>query len=317
MLLIELGLLPLLLTAVSAGSVGAVRRVHYPPLQRRLDFVGAAPLRAISCPSELQDCGSDAMKWCCPKTTECVRDFCCPTKSPCSALVITTPSCADPSHNLFTWTHSLWGERFFCCRPGELGYVASSGNAGDEACGKPPLGVASTLLATAVNPSATMNIDPGLADSTLTITKTVPPVATTLVITAADGQVHTITTTLSGSTVIEAATAAAGSGGKTTDGPGSSSGDEKSGLGTGAIVGIVVGVVGGLGLLVLAVWIGIRLGRKGAANGGGQMNLAAPQTYQTAPAPMYSAAVTPTAEKDAGYQVTRQPEELAGRELGR
>ena len=165
--------------------------------------------------------------------------------------------------------------------------------------------------------------------STKTLTRTAPAVATTVVTTAEDGKVHTATTTLPGSTFVEAVTAAAGSGGKATDSAGSSSGDKKSGLGTGAIVGIIVGVICGLVLLTLAVWVGIRLGKKGAANGSSQMNLATAmppsnggmQTFQSAPAPMYSTTgmtgMHEPVEKDTAYHVTGHPEELAGRELRR
>ena len=71
--------------AVTGGEVyrPVVRRA-YPPLQRRLEFVGAAPLLALKCPSDLKECSSTsrAMGMCCPKTTTCVLSFCCPTGMP-------------------------------------------------------------------------------------------------------------------------------------------------------------------------------------------------------------------------------------------
>ncbi|KAF8535246.1 hypothetical protein BDD12DRAFT_351709 [Trichophaea hybrida] len=143
--LLTFSLLPL---SATAETFPVVRRA-YPPLQRRLDFIGAAPLRSQGCPSDLQDCGNDSMNWCCPKTTKCVSSFCCPTENRCDELVKTTPSCANPEYGLFTWTNKLWGVQYFCCKKGELGYLTTSGNRGSEACGKPPLGVASSLMATA------------------------------------------------------------------------------------------------------------------------------------------------------------------------
>ena len=80
---------------VAAGQVyrPVVRRA-YPPLQRRLDFVGAAPLVALECPSDLQDCPSitRSMSMCCPKSTKCVLSSCCPTSMP-SAIPHPSPPC--------------------------------------------------------------------------------------------------------------------------------------------------------------------------------------------------------------------------------
>ena len=68
----------------------------------------------------------------------------------CTNLVLTTPSCTDPSFGLFTWKSVIYSATFWCCKPGELGYLTEGGSRGIEACGKPPLGVPSTMLGTAV-----------------------------------------------------------------------------------------------------------------------------------------------------------------------
>lgn len=68
----------------------------------------------------------------------------------CQDLVRTTPSCSDPSFGLFTWTSPVWGDYWFCCRPGELGYLTAGTGRGREACGSPPLGVPTSLLASPV-----------------------------------------------------------------------------------------------------------------------------------------------------------------------
>lgn len=80
----------LLLQLSAASSVPVVRRmpqdrrVSANNLRNRATFVGAAPLRAQTCPTELTDCGvSGALgtHYCCPKDTVCAADTtdCCPT----------------------------------------------------------------------------------------------------------------------------------------------------------------------------------------------------------------------------------------------
>ena len=79
-------LLALLATVLpaAAGVVEPIlaKRVNYAPLGRRLDFVGAAPLRVLpgSCPTDMKKCGTNSMDWCCPKNLNCVGTYyCCPT----------------------------------------------------------------------------------------------------------------------------------------------------------------------------------------------------------------------------------------------
>lgn len=131
-----------------------------------------------------------------------------------------------------------------------------------------------------VSPSVTL--DPGAAKETVagkktTRTITSPPTETTVVSTAANGDVVTVASTIRGAVTVSTGVAdTAGSPGPPTGG----------GLPTTAIAGIAVGVVGGLALLALAVWLGIRHGKKVASAGAAAGSAAAG-------GPAGSAAVTP------------------------
>ena len=100
-----------------------------------------------------------------------------------------------------------------------------------------------------VSGSITLSTDTGK-------TTTSPPTLTTVVTTAANGDVVTVASTIPGAVTVSTGTA---------DAEGPSGATPRSGLSTAAIVGIAVGVVGGLVLLGLAVWLGIRHGTKVAS----------------------------------------------------
>ena len=108
--------------------------------------------------------------------------------------------------------------------------------------------------------SASVTLDPGAAEETAsgkkTRTITSPPTETTVITTAANGDVVTVASTIPGAVTVSTGTADAASS------PGAPVG---SGPPTAVIAGIVAGVVGGLALLGLAVWLGIRHGKKVAS----------------------------------------------------
>lgn len=115
------------------------------------------------------------------------------------------------------------------------------------------------LTGSQVSPSATL--DPGAAQETVTGKKTTrtitsPPTETTVVSTAANGDVVTVASTIPGAVTVSTGMA---------DTAGSSGPPVGGSLPTAAIAGIVVGTVGGLALLALAVCLGIRHGKKVAS----------------------------------------------------
>jgi len=143
---------------------------------------------------------------------------------------------------------------------------------------------------------------------------TAPAVETTVLTTAANGEVSTITSTIPGAITVSTSTADAVS----------SSGDEKKPAQTGTIVGIAVGVVGGLALLGLAAWWGVRHGRRTAAaaaaaaaasaSAGGYV---APPPQPVYPATSYTNVKDGVVEKDGNVYAQSDVRELSGGEVRR
>jgi len=142
---------------------------------------------------------------------------------------------------------------------------------------------------------------------------TAPAVETTVLTTAANGEVSTITSTIPGAITVSTSTADAAS----------SSGDEKKPAQTGTIVGISVGVVGGLALLGLAAWWGVRHGRRTAAaaaaaaasaSAGGYV---APPPQPVYPATSYTNVKDGVVEKDGNVYAQSDVRELSGGEVRR
>ncbi|KAF8416811.1 hypothetical protein EV426DRAFT_625342 [Tirmania nivea] len=114
---------------------------------KRQDSIGSWSLRAVTCPENTKDCesGFTAMSACCPKSAVCSISLyqvaCCATDSKCHETADTFPKCGDSS-----W--SLWAggrDAYFCCQPGEIGYVTTDKSG---ACGPDTLKPTGSQVAT-------------------------------------------------------------------------------------------------------------------------------------------------------------------------
>lgn len=155
-------------------------------------------------------------------------------------------------------------------------------------------------------------------------TLTAAPTPTTVVTTASDGVVHTMTSTVASLSEV-------------TQVSGATAGGEKksSGVNTGLVVGVVVGVLVLIALLAIALWAGIRHGRKKAEAAALAAGGAPPPVYPDV-TPVYPAAATPVypavashnyvdttggaVEKDghgsaAKYEMRGEARELGGNEV--
>jgi len=284
--------------------------------QERAAYEGgwALALPGASCPSDAPvACDTNdatVNPTCCPSGQTCfglLDPHCCPTNADCQNVVENLPVCANSTWNMYEL--DLDARSFFCCEPGQYGVLPVSGYAG--ICEPNDLVVASSLIATAASQVggtavATGNGNTGGAAATSTVTSTMK-----------NGGITTITTTLGGATATATQTGngATSTGGSTSSNPISTI-SNKTGLSTGAIVGIAVGAFALLLIALVAFWA-CRRKRNSRYNGenqgppgsGAPVYSAVPQPYQS-PAPEYKSPVVRygAPAPQAGYGVSPPPQ---------
>lgn len=198
----------------------------------------------------------------------------------------TFPSCADPSWTLCTWEY-YFGPEYYCCRPGEMCFMAVGGNA--PACGPGNLPVQSSQMVSTVSPSITRSVSGGSPAVSSLSTSTVPlssssssssrSSSSTSISNAQTQVIPSITRGSSGSGT--PTVGAADTGRPSTPAAGAAA---SSGLSGGAIGGIVAGVVVGLALIALVGILGARYGSKRAIQNYAAEPVAPPPGYVPEPA---------------------------------